>query len=66
MKFIATKFGFESPDEMDVLDLFRELDTNGNGKLSEGEIKVFTKKLNVIIMQIINESEVIVAQTVKF
>lgn len=66
MSFIANKFGFESPDDMDVLDLFRELDTNGNGKLSEGEIKVFTKKLNIIIMQIINEPEVISAQPFRF
>ena len=53
MKYIAVKFKFEDPDDLDVLDLFRELDTNGNGKLSEGEIKVFTKKLNIIIMEII-------------
>ena len=57
MKQIAQKFNFESPDKLDVLDLFRELDTNGNGKLSEGQIKVFTKKLNITIMQIIKDPQ---------
>jgi len=38
----------EATDD-EVSDLFRELDINGNGKLSKDEIKVFTKQLIDIV-----------------
>jgi Ca2+-binding EF-hand superfamily protein len=39
----------ENATDDEVSDLFRELDINGNGKLSKDEIKVFTKQLVDIV-----------------
>ena len=45
----ANDNGFEEPDSEDIQDLFTELDTNCNGKLTKEEIEFFVEKFESIV-----------------
>jgi|JI6StandDraft_1071083.scaffolds.fasta_scaffold03209_10 Ca2+-binding EF-hand superfamily protein len=49
LNIMTEELQLEKASDDEVFDLFRELDINGNGKLSKEEIKVFTKQLVDIV-----------------
>lgn len=45
MSSVASDIGMDSPSDNDVRDVFKELDVNGDGKISLEEFKVLIKQV---------------------